>query len=137
MPATSPELDAAAALATKSVASSGNQTPNPYLALARGLAEYRQGHYEEAERWVRIVSDNDSWSSYANLTAPGNLLLAMTLQQRGKTAEARSALAKGAAVTESWPGSIPGDLGNGWHDLLIARTLLREATATLEAAHKP
>ncbi|HEX5176407.1 MAG TPA: hypothetical protein VFV83_05220, partial [Chthoniobacteraceae bacterium] len=30
-----------------------------------------------------------------------------------RTAEVCSALAKGAAVTESWPPSIAGDLGNG------------------------
>ena len=135
LPATGPDLDAAAELARKAVTSSGNQAPNPYFALARGLAEYRQEHYDEGERWVRHVTDNNDRSSYANLTAPGNLLLAMALQRRGKTAEARMALAKGAKiVTESWPVSSPGDLGGGWHDLLIARTLLREATATVEAA---
>jgi tetratricopeptide (TPR) repeat protein len=136
MPATGPEIDAAALLARNSAASSGDQPPNIFLTLARGLAEYRQEHYDEAEHWLRYSIDHNHPWAYANINAPGHLLLAMTLRRKGKTAEALSALAKGAEVTESWPGSIRGDLGNGWHDLLIARTLLREATATVEAAQR-
>ncbi|HOB97673.1 MAG TPA: tetratricopeptide repeat protein [Verrucomicrobiota bacterium] len=100
-----------------------------YYQFAKGLAEYRQGHYAGAEDWLRkSLAGNDG----ENLTIPARLVLAMTCRQLGKTNEARFALDEALALAE--PSNLSRspdaeDFTDWWHDLLIFQILRDEAKA--------
>jgi tetratricopeptide (TPR) repeat protein len=94
-PAAGDELRQAVALAARAVAANpGEQAAEPYFRFARGLAQYRQGEFEQALAAMRGVPD------YVIGPAPG-LVLAMALCRKGQTAPARQALAS-AVLAHDW-----------------------------------
>jgi tetratricopeptide (TPR) repeat protein len=96
-----------------------------YFEFAKGLAEYRQGHFASAMDWVKkaLVSAPDE-----ELIAQSYLVLAMAQHQSGELDNGRASLAKGAKIIEtSLPKLESGDIGDGWTDWIIAHTLLNEA----------
>ena len=130
LPATGAELEAAAGLADRAILLGTNHPFLPYLQLAKGLAEYRRGHYLLAQDWL-LLSLGHGWSD-ANLRAPAGLVLGMTRHQLGQSGAAKSALGEATAIIEKgWPQSSIGDLGGDWFDGLIAQILSREANALI------
>src|SRR5262249_7622800 len=82
LPATEDELHQAVALAERAAAVEPSKYPRAYshFLFARGLAEYRRGHFDRAAGTIR--GDPDRMLR----PAPG-LVLAMALHRSGQTAE--------------------------------------------------
>ena len=130
-PASGDELIAAGRLADVAVTEGAEHGFLPYFQSTKGIAEYRRGNFTEAEKWLKNCLSHE-WSN-ANLNGPVQLVLAMTCQHLGKDAEARAALDAGATIIrDGWPETAEGDLGAGWHNMLFARVLLREARELIE-----
>jgi hypothetical protein len=116
-----------------------------WRALALSLFEYRRGDFTNAVAWgQRSLGYSDQRPT---CVAMSHLVLAMAFCQLHQPAAARSELAQGRELVEAkYPArleKIP-DLGGEesgfWHDWVMARLLLREATAGIESAaggHEP
>jgi serine/threonine-protein kinase len=116
LPGTDEETRRAAALIDRAVAARGS-TPewiHPYVLLAKGLAEYRQG------RWAGAISIMQGEASRALWPAP-HLVLAMAQHEQGQKSEARKTLAL-AIATYDWS-PAPADSRDTW----IRHILRREA----------
>ena len=88
MPAAGDELRQAGALARRAVASDPSKDPgaHPWFLFARGLAEYREGKFDQAVATMR--------GEASRVGGPiSGLVLAMALHQEGQLAEARKTLA--------------------------------------------
>jgi eukaryotic-like serine/threonine-protein kinase len=116
LPASGEELRQAAAIAERTVAAgrSGHEYAYPYFLFARGLAEYRQGHSDDAIRTMK--------GDAAKVMGPcPRLVTAMALYRKGKADEARKALAAAVQSFDWRPAKVDG------HDAWIAHILRREA----------
>lgn len=103
----------------------------PYFQDGKAMAEYRQGHYQEAIEWAQKPLEISGLHMYGHSYA----VLAMAYWQFGRKDEARAMLAN----AESWapsvmPQQIAEDPSNAWHSWLFARIELDEANALIQAA---
>jgi serine/threonine-protein kinase len=115
-PATGDELRQAVALTERAVADdpSGQGWASPWFLFARGLAEYRQGRFDQAVATMR--------GGASGLAGPiARLVLAMALHQREQLAEARQTLAA-ATLSYDWRATQARN-----HDAWIPHVLRREA----------
>src|SRR5262249_35841584 len=95
LPGTDDELRQAPALAERAVADrESNKWTHPFFEFVRGLAEYRQGHFD------RAIAKMQSDASGVLGPAPG-LVLALSLQRSGQATEARKTLAT-AILAHDW-----------------------------------
>ena len=119
MPATADELRRAVALAERTVAKhSSDEWAHPYFEFVRGLAEYRQGHFDRAISAMR--------GDASRVLGPGpGLVLAMALHQKGQADEARRTLAS-AVLSRDWTANRVHDT-----DGCIVHALRREAEALI------
>ena len=116
LPATGDELRQAVALTRRAAASEPSRDPwaYPWFLFARGLAEYRQGKFDEAIATMR--------GDASGVDRPiARLVLAMALHQDGQLAEARKTLAA-AILSYDWRETQARD-----HDAWICHLLRREA----------
>jgi eukaryotic-like serine/threonine-protein kinase len=103
----------------------------PFFQFAKGLAEYRLGHFASAVEWVQAALKSDRNSGYLNTDACA--ILAMGQYQLKQTAEARASLAKGIkTANDHLPQFGSHSLGPDWKDVIIARVLLSEARELIE-----
>ena len=116
MPATGEELRQAVALARRAAASDPSAHGGNYswFLFARGLAEYREGKFDQAIATMR----GDASRVDGPIT---RLVLAMALHQDGQLAEARKTLAA-AILSYDWKATQARD-----HDAWICHVLRREA----------
>jgi serine/threonine-protein kinase len=117
-PATGDELRQAVADIGRAVAAAPSADPwaIPWFLFARGLAEYRQGRFDQAVATLR--------GDASRLDGPlARLVLAMALHQGGQPAEARTTLAA-AILSYDWRGTQARN-----HDAWICHVLRREAEA--------
>ena len=116
MPATGEELRQAVALARRAAASdpSAHGGNHSWFLFARGLAEYREGKFDQAIATMR----GDASRVGGPMT---RLVLAMALHRDGQLAEARKTLAE-AIVSYDWKAVQERD-----HDAWICHVLRREA----------
>jgi eukaryotic-like serine/threonine-protein kinase len=116
MPATGDELRQAVALARRAAASDPSKDPGsyPWFLFARGLAEYREGKFDQA------ISTMGSDASRVDRPVT-RLVLSMALHQDGRMAEARKTLAA-AILSYDWSATEARD-----HDAWICHVLRREA----------
>jgi serine/threonine-protein kinase len=119
------ELSRAAALAEQAFPSGRELDFFAHFQLAKGLAEYRQGHLDKAVEHLQAALFLGWLSSSWNLTVPARLTLAMVEQKRGQKAEARKKLAA-AVVSLDWRESRAND-----HDAWICHVLRREAESLI------
>jgi serine/threonine-protein kinase len=115
-PVTGDDLRQAVALAERAAGVDRSQYASayPWFLFARGLAEYRQGQFEQASATMR--------GDAARVLGPApRVVLAMALHQCGQLAEARKALAA-AVLAYDWRATQVRDL-HGW----ICHVLRREA----------
>jgi eukaryotic-like serine/threonine-protein kinase len=106
-----------------------------FFQFAKGLSEYRQGHFTSAVEWVQKALAKPGESEFRD--AQAYLVLAMAHHQLNQVDEARAALAEGSAVIEArQPILGSGARGADWNDWLIAGALQREAKALIER-HSP
>jgi Flp pilus assembly protein TadD len=103
----------------------------PYAHFARGLTEYRRGNYEAAEAMIQraLSTRSTDWV----VSVPSQLVLAMTLHQRGRAKEAREALTEAVAFLNKKGTDAGGPaVGPNWPDWLAYQVLRREAEALIE-----
>jgi serine/threonine-protein kinase len=116
MPAEGEDLRQAVALARRAASSDPSAHVGNYswFLFARGLAEYREGNFEQAIATMR--------GDASRLDRPiTRLVLAMALHQDGQLAEARKTLAA-AILSYDWNATLARD-----HDAWICHLLRREA----------
>jgi serine/threonine protein kinase/tetratricopeptide (TPR) repeat protein len=122
-------LEPAARLARLALAEGGNRTDfRPYALFAEGLALYRLGRYDAADR--RLLEALSGGVTGWNLTIPANLVRAMVQSRLGHHEAARAILAGAIAVDRTvLAGRGEPRLGGDRHDRLICEVLRREAEA--------
>jgi len=98
MPATGDELQRFVALTKRAFARNpGENAAQPYFKFGHGLAEYRQGHFDQAIAMMR--------GEAAQVLGPGpTLVIAMALHQKGHADQARKTLAS-AVLSYDWSAS--------------------------------
>jgi serine/threonine-protein kinase len=118
-PATGDELRQAVILTQRAARSdpSVHSSAYPWFLFARGLAEYRQGKFDQAILTMR--------GDASRVDRPARLVLAMALHQDGQLAEARETLAA-AILSYDWKAIQARD-----HDLWICHLLRREAESVV------
>lgn len=124
------DLEATAALADTAVTRGRGHEDFAYFEFAKGLADYRQGHFASAVDWMQKTLAEPG-VDYRD--AQAYLVLAMAQHQSGKLAESRAALDKGAQIIETkLPRLESGDIGDSWTDWIIAHALLKEAQGLIQ-----
>ncbi len=114
-------LEPLARMADRAVAAGTNDHAWPYYAFVKGLAEFRQGHFDRASEWLQKVAPDEG---VPTRTVQAYATLAMAQYHLGQTNAARAALAEGTKISQTQltkPGRID------WNDQLIAQFLLQEA----------
>jgi WD40 repeat protein len=124
VPVSGIDLTAFMRLADKAIALGKESSDFPYFEFAKGLAEYRQGHFESAIDWLQKVL---SQPGVDFRDAQADLVLGMALYQTGRQAEARVALEKGARITDKDLSLKDLHFGDNWPDAVRAQMLLKEA----------
>jgi serine/threonine-protein kinase len=119
LPATGEELGQAAALAQRAVAvREGDKWGHPYFEFVHGLAEYRQGQFDQAITTMR--------GDGGKVLGPcPKLVIAMALHQNGKADEARKILAS-AVLSYNWTANQVRD-----NQDCVAHSLRREAESMI------
>ena len=106
------------------VAVSGESTGHaPYFECCKALAEFREGHLEEAMTRARLPAG----SSIAFLQADAAAITAMSQLKLNHPDKARAALADCERAMEGLPKGGPDGLGDDWRDWVYAYALHAEA----------
>ncbi len=104
-----------------------------YMQLVKGLAEYRAGRFDSAIDWAGKSIGQPTMVSGPRPDGPAYLVQAMAQHQLKRSAEARTALTKGAAIVGAKFLNLQnGTLDENWMDWIIAHILLQEAQALIE-----
>jgi tetratricopeptide (TPR) repeat protein len=125
LPPAPAQLERLAKMADLAVAAGPNDKSWPDFQFVKGLAEYRQGHFASAEKWLQ---ETLAQSKDAALTVQADMLLAMTQFQLKQIDEARATLAKGVQLADA---KFPKPNVANWSDELTARVLMHEARTLL------
>jgi tetratricopeptide (TPR) repeat protein len=97
-----------------------------WFQMAKGMGEYRAGHFEESIKW--IGKSRDGLKNAPAGTATDDLFLAMAHQKLGKLPEAKMYFQRAKEVIDKLPRAGLADIGqNGVENWLIAQTVYREA----------
>jgi tetratricopeptide (TPR) repeat protein len=124
VPVSGIDLTAFMRLADEAIALGKENSDFPYFEFAKGLAEYRQGHFDSAIDWLQKVL---SQPGIDFRDAQANLVLGMALYRTGRQAEARAALEKGARITDKGLSLKDLHFGDNWPDAVRVQMLLKEA----------
>ena len=119
-----------AKMADRAVAAGPNHRSWTYFEFAKGLSEYRNGHYAEAADWLgRVVTQpNDS-----KRTAQAYAALAMAQYRMGQAEPARNTLGQALALFKTrLPKPSQNSQDEVWFDWIIARVLSSEAAELIE-----
>jgi tetratricopeptide (TPR) repeat protein len=128
LPCGTEQLHAAASLAETALAKGAGHKDFPFFSLAKGLVEYREGHFAAAEqRLGKLVADrNPDW----NLAPPAYLILAMAQHRLGQAAKAGESLNRAVKIMDQQVPDLA-NAGESWHDWLINRIFRSEAEALI------
>jgi WD40 repeat protein/serine/threonine protein kinase len=131
MPESVDDLTPVVRLADLALVGSEKHRHYRYFVMASGLAKYRAGDFDRAIEQAKKCLSPDRPEVWCD--GPAYLVLAMSHHKLGRSDEAAQALAKAREIidVDSWPKLGSGDLGDGWHDVLITHLLRREAEALL------
>jgi WD40 repeat protein/tetratricopeptide (TPR) repeat protein len=99
---------------------------SPWLALAKGISEYRAGRYESAIQWLTKQSPASQGGD-----VEAKLFLAMSQQRAGHAIEADDTLQQAERIMRSMPQPGRADLGEPVQDWLICQAVRREAEAVV------
>src|SRR5262249_35622482 len=102
----------------------GQETP--FVALTKGLAEFRLGHWENAVEFeAKVLARSDLDDS---TTVAANCILAMAQHQLSHLAESRRVLSRADELAQKsrWATDAAHLPEEDWYGALIARVLLRE-----------
>jgi len=105
----------------------------PWRCLSLALYDYRTGDYPGSLDWGhRCLAYEDGRLA---CTATARVILALSCQQLGRTAEARAELARGRELIDqhAQAGVVVGDDSQGfWFDWVLSEILAREAVADID-----
>ena len=96
-----------------------------YYEFVKGLAEYREGHYAEASRWLSDVGNREDVPAR---TVEACAVLAMAQQHLNHPEQALTILARAEDLADTSVSKLNVLL---WNDHIIAHLLLREAKALI------
>jgi WD40 repeat protein/serine/threonine protein kinase/tetratricopeptide (TPR) repeat protein len=123
------DLSRLAGLADTAVRLGTNHTSFIYFQFAKGLADYRQNHFETAAQLMAIVAGA---GGAPTRQAEAQSVLAMAQFRMNHSDEARHALAAAVEIVDQkLPKLDSGDIGEGWIDWIIAGALVCEAKGLL------
>lgn len=127
------QIEAALALAEKSVRLGGDHPSMGFFQMARGMAQYRAGQYADASETLKPLAETSPTDSFLSLTSA--FYRAMALYRCGQEAQAQELASQ--AVTNMKP--LPADeqnplTGNANHDDLILWLSYKEAASFIELA---
>jgi tetratricopeptide (TPR) repeat protein len=105
-----------------------------WFQCCKGLAEYRQNHFDSAANWMSAVLTNGG--SFLVLNNQAYMVLAMSQWRLQHFEQARAALAAGTKIEPELGTPSDGNLGEDWVDRIIAYALAREAKALIEGDAK-
>ena len=107
----------------------------PYKQFAKGLVEFRLGHFAGATDWMHKSIDDPFYGHGHSRYVQSYMVLAMALHQLHEPEKARAAFAEGDAIRRAkLPAIDSDDLGPDWYwrDRIIAHLLTKEAEAMLQ-----
>jgi tetratricopeptide (TPR) repeat protein len=134
LPGALADMEALAKVADRAVVPQTPEDPRmrPYRDLAKGMVEYRLGHFDEAVKWLRMHAEQTS-DKERRAMALG--FLAMTEFRRGNLDQARSALRQASETIAS-----DGPKGDNWHafrDWIVAVEARRQAEQLIAQGAAP
>jgi hypothetical protein len=107
-----------------------------YFPFCRGLTEYRQGNFTDADKWLRQCVEATNSSS--ELRVSSYMVMAMALRALHQNEPAREAFSAGKELAQKKLKRLEtGEVGYEWIDWLIAHALMREAQALITDIAKP
>jgi len=113
-----------------------SERAKPWAEFCHGLAEYRQGHFDEAVRCLQSTLTRAGDVRPRDVEA--YMVLAMAQYRLNQPQEAQEAFAAGQKVAaKNLPKLESGHLEDDWKDCLIAYALMREAKALLNGPENP
>ena len=131
LPSSGVDLKSVAALADVAVSRGSNTTFGDYFQCCKALADFRQGHFEEAAKGASLET------TIVPLKAAALAIKAMSLFQLGRSEEARIALADCDEIIKSWRPNFEEDsTWMEWQDWFIARALHDEAETLGQGGYK-
>jgi WD40 repeat protein len=126
-----PQLEAALALARKAVQLGKDSQYLPYFQMALGMAEYRSGHFAEADAALLAAAKGAPNNPHGATTSA--LYRAMSLFRQGKEDEARKLATAAAAKMKPLPKDEKNPLAGGASpDDLILWLAYKEAKAMIQ-----
>ncbi len=108
----------------------GKREPPDDFKFVKGLAEFREGHFASAAKWLQKVEvpSGEPWRA-----VQVSIVLAMAHRRLDQDDAAQAALAQGIRLADAnTPKTKNRDLGIAWSDWIIAQALMREAKALME-----
>jgi WD40 repeat protein/serine/threonine protein kinase/tetratricopeptide (TPR) repeat protein len=118
-------------LARRAVTGTEKHAYYDFFQLAKGMAEYRAGHFEQSTEWLR-KSQKSPYSSQGPFKALAGLFLSMAQQRLGRADEARQALKQATGLIDAELQNWKPDAANmGNHDWFMAIIVRKEAAALL------
>jgi tetratricopeptide (TPR) repeat protein len=126
----------AARLADRAVTVGENSPYLVYLQVTKGIAEYREGHYDSAVKWLERAKPGDNQSVLKAMTG---VFLALAYHRAGRPDDARRSLNEAQTLLDQrFPPNGPPDINRGgeWHDWLICQIVRREAEALLGVSQR-
>ena len=130
------QIEAVLALARKAV-DLGRKSPNlPYFQMALGMAEYRSGHFAEAD--AALIAAAKGVKDNPHVAGTSAFYRAMSLFRQGKPDEARKVAIAAAAQVKPLPKDEQNPLVNGpSHDDLVLWLAYKEAKAMIQFEAAP
>jgi serine/threonine protein kinase/Flp pilus assembly protein TadD len=126
-----PDLETIGKMADVAVAAGPTNSLWPYFQFAKGLAEFRQGHFDNAAKWLQEVTPKDT---DVTRTVQAYMVLAMAQYQLKKTDDARATLTTGLKIAAE---RMPNFKAMNWNDRLSAHFLMEEAKRVLGQPPEP
>jgi tetratricopeptide (TPR) repeat protein len=141
LPSSDMDLGSAAWLAEIAVKFGRSDQLFAYFQCTKGLAEYRQGHFQNAVEWLRKALDFGDPSEGQNMDSHVRSMayatLAMAHYRLGQASDAATMLTKARDVAGTLPRVEKGNLGPLWADWIIAQVLMDEAAALIDTGENP
>jgi eukaryotic-like serine/threonine-protein kinase len=124
-------------LAKRAVTGTEKHQAYVWFQIAKGMAEFRAGHFERSIQWLR-ESRMDSYATLGGGKPLGHLFLAMAHYRLGRTDEARAELTKATALIDAEVPSWNPDEGRvGGPDWIMAMAVRREAEGLIKSGAIP
>lgn len=129
-PADSSEVEAALALARKAVELGRNDPYDAYYQLTLGMAEYRSGHFAQADAALSRASD--AGKAVTHLVCASAFYRAMSLFRQGKPDEARPMAIEAVSKMRPLPKDYENPLIGANHDDLIVWLACKEVQTLIK-----